>query len=197
MNYVYHGSTKQNLTEIKPKKNDLIYATKDKIICALFIRNTKTGHGSFSRSFGHEKNIPFVVERYKNALEDMYDEVSGSIYILDSQSFFEDKLKWQMVSQKPVQVIEEIKIDNVKNFLIDLEKQKLLKIYRYPEKPKCIPADDTDLVKEVLKFNSLKKLYEFKQLFPDLYLEHKDALHNIIKQWCSRFAHAPQPMNFC
>ena len=182
MNYVYHSSTKQNLTEIRPAKNNLVYATKDKIICALFMRNRKTGHGSFSRSFGHEKDIPFVVERYKNALEDMYDNISGSIYILNSESFFEDKLKWQMISKKPAQVIKEIKIDNVKNFLINLEKQKLLKIYRYPQKPKCIPLDDSDLVKEVLKFNSLEKLYEFKQLFPDLYLEHKDTLDNIIKQ---------------
>lgn len=179
MAFVYHGSTVQNLTEIIPHKNRLIYAVKDKTISAMFIRDTRRGHGSFSRSIGHEQGIPFIVERYKNALDDLYKNVSGSIYVLQDSSFMPDKLKWQMVSKDKQPVIQEIKINDVKEFLIDLEKQNKLKIYCYPSRPKFIPQDDSDLIKEVLSFNSPDKLQEFQEIFPDLYEKHKEILDKI------------------
>ena len=179
MSFVYHGSPVQNLTEIIPHKNNVVYATKDKVICALFMRNTKHGHGSFSRSIGHENGIPFVVERYKNALNDMYDNLSGAIYVLEDSSFIQDKLKWQMVSKENQRVIEEIKINNVKNFLVDLANNNQLKIYYYPNRPRNIPQDDSDLIRTVIAFNSIEKLQEFKKLFPTLYTKYKSELDKI------------------
>ena len=179
MAFVFHGSPVQNLTEIQPRKNGLVYAVKDKIICAMFMASRSTGHGVYSRSIGHEDGIPFLVERYKAALENLYNNVSGSIYVLDDQDFVQDKLKWQMVSKRPQAVVQEIKIDNVQKFLFDLAAQGQLKIYRWPSRPKRIPDDDSDLVQTALSFNNAEKVEEFKSLFPDLYGKHKQEFDKI------------------
>lgn len=176
--FVYHGSPVQNLKEIIPYSK-LMYATKDKITAVLY--TIRRGPWRFFRTLGHEIGwVPFVVERYKGMFDDCYGGLSGSVYVLDAKSFKTDG-SVSVVSDKPQPVIQEIKIEDIKDFLLNAEKQGKLKIYRYPNRPNTIPQDDSDLIKEILKMSKehqTKIIKELKVLFPDLYLKNKDKFEN-------------------
>ena len=178
-NFVYHGSCVQGLSQIDLQNHRYIYAAKDKNIAALYMM--RRGPWTLFRCFGHEKgHIPFFVERYPGQIDDFYKDVSGSIYVLETESF--DDNGWCVRSTEPQNVVREIKISNVKDFLLDIESQGDLKIYRYPNRPSFIPEDDSDLIDSILKLPKnlrLKKQQEFKDLFPDLYLENQDKLETV------------------
>lgn len=180
MGFVYHGSSVQDLKEIKPMNHGQVYAAKDKIIAILFIVNRNTGRYTYARTVGHlnDGTLPYIAERYANAFDDLYNGKSGSVYVLDDKFFCSDRPGVAM-SRTAVPVVQEIKIPDLKQYLLDLENRHQLKIYRYPDRPSSIPSDDSDLVQMCQKFNSLDKLQEFKELFPDVYQRNKDKFECI------------------
>ena len=180
--FVYHGSQKQNLTEITPH-HGVVYAATDKMIAALFMM--RRGPWTFLRTIGRYNNRePFFVERYESAFDDFYDGVSGSIYLLDANCFNESVYEGEYLISKETQpVIKEIKIDNVKEFLSQAEKNKEIKIYRYPNRPLCVSQDDSDLIRRIKSCSSgdLQKrmLQELKSLLPLVYQQYKKELDSI------------------
>ena len=50
------------------------------------------------------------------------------------------------MSEVPVNVIDEVEIPSVWEYLKSLEKDGELKIYRYPSRPNFYPTDDSDLI---------------------------------------------------
>lgn len=183
MGFVYHGSSIQNLTEIKPINHRLVFASKDKRVAILFIVNRDSGRYTFARTVGALNNgtLQYIAERYTNAFDDMYNGKSGSLYILDDK-FFVQKNPGIMVAHTAVPVVQEIKIPDLKQYLLDLADKNQLKIYKYPNRPSSIPSDDSDLVQMCINFNSSEKLQEFKDLFPDLYQINKDKFECIEKE---------------
>ena len=182
MGFVYHGSQIQNLTEIIPINHRPVFATPDKIISALFAINREAGHGTFSRTIGHIKDgtMPFIAERYSGAFDELYSGMSGSIYVLDDSNFVPyEKTKMFKVSRYSVPVIQEIKITDMKQYLLNLAVNNELKIYTYPTRPSTIPDDDSDLVQMCIRFNNPEKLQEFRDLFPDLYHRNKEKFADI------------------
>lgn len=179
--FVYHGSPTSNLKEIIPQNHRRIYASGDMITAALFaVRRQNAQHGLFARTIGcHTDGVPFICERYKSAFDDLYANASGSIYVLDAQQFDCDKHYFMVTTTAPQKIIREIKIENLKDYLLAAEKNKELRIYRYPNRPSSIPQDDSDFVKVCCKYNSLSVLEEFKELFPDVYLKNKQELDKI------------------
>ena len=51
-----------------------------------------------------------------------------------------------MVSEEPVPVLGEIKVPDVKAFLLQCEVEGRIRIYQHQERPGWIPLDDQDLV---------------------------------------------------
>ncbi len=149
--FVYHSSNHQGLKELHPKssnhKQKWVYATKDLAMSALFIGNYG---GDFTCFIDRDNKtgLPIIVERFENAIEKRYKDIKGSIYILPSDSFLEDKTGWieEVVADKTVKVIDEIIINDAMEYLLKLEEQKKLIIMRYPKRPDNIPEDDEDLV---------------------------------------------------
>ena len=76
-----------------------------------------------------------------------------------------------------------IKIDNVYNKIKELEYDRKVELYDYPERPSCIPSDDSDLIdysfntptKEIKK---LKKLKDLLLVHPELIYSVNDFLDN-------------------
>lgn len=174
--YVYHSSGTEKLKRLKPNISthgkNWIYATKDLVMSAVFL--SKHG-GDFCCQVGREKETDkvYICERYKNAFDEGYENKKGSIYILRSQNFIENMTQWteEVISAKPEEVVEEIKIENVKTYLLEIEKQGKLIIKRYPNKIDSIPTDDSDLFYKSINWiqrGGFKLEEKIKKKFPHL-----------------------------
>jgi hypothetical protein len=149
--FVYHSSSKQNLSKLHPKESThnqvWLYATKDHVMSALFI----SGYGGdFTCFIGRDKDtgLPAIVERFDKALEKRYKGITGSIYVLPSDSFNEGETEWEeeVVSRQSIAPVDEIKIQDALSYLLQLEEEGKLIIMRYPQRPDNVPEDDEDLV---------------------------------------------------
>lgn len=144
--YVYHGSPTQGLTRLDPHPSaegrPCVYASRSKVVAALFLGRFG---GDLTCQLGVRDGIPYVVERYPGALRDRYEN-PGSIYVLPDDTFVRGS-RWspEWVSFTDVAVYREQKIDCPLDYLLTLEKQDRLLIYRFPDTgPR--PHHERDLV---------------------------------------------------
>ncbi len=151
MNYVYHGSNISGLKFIEPRKSThqkkWVYAAKNKCVAALFLNKGSGDLTTKIKGSGTKKDPIIFVERLPGIFDKILN-VSGFIYTLKGSSFEEGKTSWpaEVVSDKKTKVISEEKIDNLYDKLKEFEQEGLIKIYNYPNRPKDIPIDNTDLI---------------------------------------------------
>lgn len=180
---VYHASHKQGLKEILPHINShdevWIYATPEMWHCAMFIKNRSVDCKDLSVRKGRrdKDSIMDMMERYPGAIEQLYSGVSGSIYVLPGDTF-ENKTGWsvEVVSEVPVVPITEILIPDVYKFLQEQEKQGLLKIHYYPNRPDYIPSDDIDLVNKIKQGVYKNLLIKLEKVNPEYHKKLCDAV---------------------
>ena len=99
--------------------------------------------------------------------------ISGSIYKLNSKNFKSDMTGWsaEVVSNQDEKVLGEEHINNVMDELIKLDKLKKIKLYFYPDRPKYVPLDNSDLIAKVKNWS--KNGYDVNNFF-EIYPELKD-----------------------
>lgn len=136
---VFHSSPVQGLSVIEPRfslthKRLWVYATKSPIMSAAFLSNLG---GDLTCYVGKEivENRSFIMERNPGLFDQRYLNKKGSIYMLPGDTFIENQTTWkeELVSDVAVPVLDEFKIDNVKDFLFRLKELNLLDIYLIPE----------------------------------------------------------------
>jgi hypothetical protein len=178
MKVYYHGSSASGMKIIEPRKSthgEYVYAAKDKALSIAFMKNIKKSHGDFSYWKGRNPDTGkiAIAERYAGAFADIYGGISGSIYALPADSFVENKTGFneEVLSEVPVVPIEEIKISNVWDYLIEMRDKGEIEIYFYPDRPKVVPQDDGDLVERAKKWSkhNPETLKTFNRLHPALY----------------------------
>lgn len=159
MRYVYHGSKTRNLTVIKKNKSthnhSWVYGTYSKALSLIFI-SSKGNDLYYYLGGDGSKEYPYIlVERKKGMFKEIFNE-SGSIYYLDNKNFISAKTGWsgEVVSEYDEPVIKEEKINNLYNELLKLDKMGKIKIYLYPNRPKWLPIDNSDLIEKVKKWES-------------------------------------------
>ena len=149
---LYRGTKISGLKVMEPKlvnhDKPYVYATTDKIEAIIY--SVKGGNLNYTNIYGYDDdNKRCLIERKENCLEEIYN-TEGRYYILDDTSFFRHEElgvgENEYVSELPVKVVEEVTIPNVWNYFKELEYKGLLKIYRYPDRPKSYPSDDSDLL---------------------------------------------------
>lgn len=148
---VYHASRVQGLHVIKPRRSThgkaWVYATKDPVIAACFLGALG---GDLTCAVGRDPATgkPFICERFAGAFEARYRGVKGSIYVLSGETFQEGLTSWEeeVVSEKPVMPLDEIRVDDAASYILDLSQEGKLLLVRYPQKIAGIPEDDEDLV---------------------------------------------------
>lgn len=149
---LYRGTKISGLKVMKPKlvnhDKPYVYATTDKIEAIIY--SVKGGNLNYTNIYGYDDdNKRCLIERKENCLEEIYN-TEGRYYILDDTSFFRHEElgvgENEYVSELPVKVVEEVTIPNVWNYFKELEYKGELKIYRYPDRPKSYPSDDSDLL---------------------------------------------------
>ncbi|HLE11359.1 MAG: hypothetical protein A2504_17060 [Bdellovibrionales bacterium RIFOXYD12_FULL_39_22] len=207
--YVYHGSHVQNMKVLIPiegsHKKPWVYAAKEIEYCATFIHRKGTGGDFSSVSYrDDDTGLMCICERYSGALDRMYDGVSGSIYILPGETFREDDMTFdaEVISEVAVRPVEEIKISNMKEFLLQQCKENKFKIYFHPNRPSWVPTDDEDIVfKAVIyaKAHGERQLEYIKELQSHLYnrvteiYRNPDLIASLVPTWLERF---PNYKNF-
>lgn len=172
---VYHASPRQGLITLEPRVGTYpgkwVYATKDKDMAALFLGRFL---GDFSCQIGRDKEtrLPYLCERFKDALKLRYSQ-PASIYHLNSKNFKENKTPWkeEVVSPKTEVPIEEEKIEDPIQYLLNLKEKGKILLARYPEKICGIPEDNRDLVEKAvtwIKQGKTEVLDWIKEYHPNL-----------------------------
>ena len=160
MGTVYHGSKTQGLKRLEPRKSthgSYVYATPYKVLAIHF--SGRCGD-DLTYDIGHfdtNEDGPWeLVENIPGALEKMYSN-SSSIYSLSDAKFKDINSGFaEVVSEEPVDVVKEDYCESVYDAILEAEKEGLIKIYRYPNKPKSFKPDGSDLLD---KFKSYKELF--------------------------------------
>ena len=184
-NFVYHSSPKQGLDIIYPcestHQKSFVYGSFDIDITSIFLSSRG---GDFVCSIGRDivSYKPFICERFEGAFEYRYLETSGSIYILPSHLFEKNKTAWdeEFVSTTPISPLSEIKIYNIRKWVLDLEQCKKITIERFPKRNKSIPDDDNDLIQRAVIWTEQfgnQVLDEFQLFHPNLLSEVKSILN--------------------
>ena len=174
MKKVYHGSTIQGLKIIKRRKSthlkEWVYGSYQEAIATIFISSKGSDLYYHLSGDGTKDNPIILVERKKGMFKDIFN-VSGSLYTLNSKNFITGATGWsaEVVSESDEKVINEEYIDNLYDKLIELDKNKKLVLYLYPNRPDNIPLDNSDLIPKVIKWKRKGiNIDEFFRLYPEL-----------------------------
>lgn len=173
MKYVYHSSKIQGLKTIEPRisthGNSWVYAMEKPEYCLMFLGN----HGDIINQTGFTDGIPYIAERFEEALEYAYKNKTGSVYTLEGLDFKAGMTTFtrELVCDHSCKVIEEKKIEDALKEILQLESEGTLKIYRYPNLPSWMPADKSDLIEKIVgwaKKPGSTILEAVKEFHPDI-----------------------------
>jgi hypothetical protein len=152
--FVYHASSVQGLKRLAPSESThgrWVYAVGDEVFAACFLA---TLGGDLTCAIGRDDDtgLPYLCERFAGALEQRYAGASGSIYVLDGAGFLAGRTPWEeeVVCPEPVEIRDEIRVDDAAVHLNALAEAGRLLLLRYPERLDGIPADDSDLVERAV-----------------------------------------------
>ncbi len=155
MNIVYHGSPNADIKEIMAHKSthqkECIYATDNKVVALLFMAR---GNGDLDTRISNVNGKPELVERRMGVLKDLYDR-EGYLYELDGSSFSHYDYLWslEVISfEKSIKPLRKTFYPNILKALEDEEKKGNIIIYRYPDRPKDMPLDNSDLAYKYIEF---------------------------------------------
>lgn len=177
--YVYHSSKVSGLKILEPRpsthKIPWVYATKDIATTAMYLGD----NFDFICQTGFSKGKPYIWERFKGAFDLGYKDKKGSIYYLKPDTFKEGMTSFtpEIVSEVPVKVEKEEHIDDVQEYLLNLEKEGKLKIFMFPDTPDGRPSDKADIVERGINWtidfgeDTLNRVKEY----------HPDVLDRVIK----------------
>ncbi len=179
MKYVYHGSSIPNLKIIKPHRSthleNWVYATPSKAIATIFLSPINSDYYYHLSGNGITSQV-VLVERKPEMFKKIFD-YSGYIYKLNAKNFKSGKTNWsaEVVSDKEEKVVLSYYVENIYSELIKLDKEGLIKLYLYPNRPKHIPKDNSDLIPKVIRWYkngiNIDKFYELYPEFKDKVLE--------------------------
>ena len=150
MGIVYHGSSEHRIKRLEPQKSThgvYVYATPEKVLALNFSGRCGDDLTYDIGHFGIDKNGPWeLVEIIPGAFDKMFSN-SSSIYSLSDETFKDiDTGFKEVVSEVGVDIIDEEYCENVYEGLLKAEREGLVKIYRYPNKPVGMKADGSDVL---------------------------------------------------
>lgn len=131
---LYHVSPKAGLKTIQPHisthRKAYVYAIENMVTGMLF--GAKQDDFDFIISTD-ERDVPIVYECYPDALKKIYQGKSCSVYVVDDKDFQSGLTSWEseFVSEKEVEVVSEIVIEDLYQRLLEEEQSGNLKMFRY------------------------------------------------------------------
>lgn len=201
MGVVYHGSKERGLKRIEPRKSThgvYVYATDDKFLALHFSKRCGDDLTYDIGHFDNDENGPWeLVENVPGAFEKMYAN-SSSIYTLSDETFKDIHTGFEeVVSSVGVDVIEEKYCENVYEGILAAEKEGLVKIYRYPNKPKSLKKDGSDILDKWRYYKNNLKMEFGKDDFDRLvyfYPSLINKINELIKEFNLDFSYEPKDL---
>ncbi len=179
---VYHGSPHGNIELITAHKSthqkNCIYASSNKVVALLFMGK---GNGDLDTRIGSENGKPELVERRPGVLEKLYNK-EGYLYELDGTTFNHYDYLWsqEVISfESEIKPLNKIYYPNILDALIEEEKKGNITIYRYPNRPKNMPFDNSDLIKKYISFENQGLTGSISKLL-SIYPEFSDRIEEIV-----------------
>jgi hypothetical protein len=151
--YLFHGSDVPDLKSIKPKdsghNSEYVYATSDYAFAIIF--SARRGNTLITMVIRNEDGIPCLCERVEGIFSRLYEGINSSVYILDKKDFFHKEGMWEneFVSKEEVPVLEEIEIPDIKEALLELEREGEFKFVEYKDRRKYFPSIDEEEIEDV------------------------------------------------
>lgn len=181
MAIIYHGSSTRRLTRLEPHKSthgNYLYATKYKELAIIF--SSRCGDDCTYALYRNNNDEPWtLVERIPEAFNIMFSN-SASIYTLDDKTFKDINTGFsELVFNVGVNVVSEEYIENVYIKIKELEQNGLVKLYTYPNKPREIPNDNSDLIDKEIRQNKRENNSITRKSFERLILLHPNLMNKI------------------
>lgn len=181
MGVLYHGSSVRGMKELVPHQSThgkYVYATKDKELTVIFSK--RAGDDMTYSLFRTDKNEPWqLVERIPNGFETMFSN-SASIYTVEDTTFQDIHTGFsELVSDQPVRILNEERVENVYEKIKELEQDGLIQLHYYPDRPEKIPEDDSDLINVELRMAQIRNRKIRKENFERLLFFHPNLLDRV------------------
>lgn len=166
----YHCSPASGLKVLEPRKPEAFDKPARVYMTTLLPMALMYGVRNYEYTYGYTKEKEmFFDEHFPNELEVLYKGKSASLYICQPESVESTRIPNEAVSEKPVQVLEEILIPDVYEALLDQERQGSLIIRRYHELSEkmleWIRRAETEIILE-------KKMFQNPGSMADYYRTH-------------------------
>lgn len=152
MDYVFHASKVQGIRQLTPRYSllldrHIIYASLNFYIASLFL-DKHGGDYICSIQVHHSSPYPFLIERVKSGIEKRFLAQSGAIYVLEKAGFEAADHLWkgEVISTQPVLPFEEIRIDNILDYIRSLIDMKKINFVPFDNRHPYIDPNDADLV---------------------------------------------------
>lgn len=130
----YHCSPTHGITLLKPKKPESFDKPVRVYLSTLLPMALMYGIRSFEYTYGYTKAGQIYLDEYfPNALEALYRGKSASLYICAPESAQPTEIPNEAVSEKAVPIVEEIRIPDLCEALLEQERLGALVIHRYHE----------------------------------------------------------------
>ena len=183
MGIVYHGSKVHGIKRLEPRKSThgvYVYATPEKVLALNFSGRCGDDLTFDIGHFGTDKDGPWeLVENIPGAFEKMFSN-SSSIYSLSDETFKDIHTGFEeVVSEVGVDVVDEEYCENVYEGLLRAEKDGLVKIYRYPNKPNGLKEDCSEILDKWRRYKNKMHMNFSKNSFDRLVCLHPILLPKI------------------
>lgn len=182
MEVVYHGSENGNLEKIEANisthQKNCIYAAENPVVAMTFMAKWS----DLDIMFGTIDGELVLVERRPGILNSIYNK-DGYIYSLDGSTFSHYDYLWSKEVISFESSLIPLSKTYHKNILSSLEQEEAkgnIKIFRYPNRPKNIPLDNSDLIDKYINFERLGLTGAIKDLL-SVYPEFTEIVEEKLK----------------
>lgn len=136
----YHGSPVQGLKKLEPGKPAHFDKPARVYMTTLLPMALLYGVRNYEYTYGFSDGQIHFDEYFPNELEILYRGKSASLYICRPETAQPGRIPNEMVSGECVEIVEEIRIPDVCEALLEQERQGMLIIRRYGELPERMLA---------------------------------------------------------
>ena len=187
---LYHGSNTANIRVLQPHLADhdrpYIYMSTLEVVAAFYMCNAvERPYYWFPYGFDKETGVPVYHELYPDALKEVSDGVSGSIYIVDAD---EDSIlpfkniPVARLATQPVKVLKEIKVENAYDLFMQYVAEGKMKIGRFEDKTEKAIANWHSMVlsyireKDMIKTPDCSYALFVKEKFPSVWRQYEKEI---------------------
>ena len=187
---LYHGSNTANIRVLQPHLADhdrpYIYMSTLEVVAAFYMCNAvERPYYWFPYGFDKETGVPVYHELYPDALKEVSNGVSGSIYIVDAD---EDSIlpfkniPVARLATQPVKVLKEIKVENAYDLFMQYVAEGKMKIGRFEDKTEKAIANWHSMVlsyikeKDVVKTPDCSYALFVKEKFPSVWRQYEKEI---------------------